>query len=136
MHEHGVSDGTVKRAIGILRDEGRMRTVTGKVSSLPSTTRFWHLELATPRIFRYLLRMCVLVVLMANGGLPDWWTYPTRCGNGHDWGPGRVIVSWMPCLCDPAREAQQKGSGHRVIVCRTPGCGFEVYEPWHDPGSA
>ena len=29
--------------------------------------------------------------------LPPWWAYPERCGNGHLWGPGRVIVSWHPC---------------------------------------
>jgi GntR family transcriptional regulator len=30
MHEHDVSDGTVKRAIGILRDEGLVELVRGK----------------------------------------------------------------------------------------------------------
>jgi hypothetical protein len=73
---------------------------------------------------------------MALGGLPDWWTYPTCCANGHGWRPGRVIVSWMPCLCAPAREAQEKGPGHRVIACRAPGCGFEVYQPPHDQATA
>jgi hypothetical protein len=67
---------------------------------------------------------------------PDWWTYPICCGNGHPWGPGRVIVSWQPCLCDPAREAQPRGSGHRLIECRTPGCGWVDYEPLHDPETA
>lgn len=73
---------------------------------------------------------------MALGGLPDWWTYPTCCANGHQWRPGRVIVSWMPCLCDAAREAQDKGPWHRVIACRSPDCGFEVYQPPHDPATA
>lgn len=30
MGEYGVSDGTVKRAVGILRDEGLVETVSGK----------------------------------------------------------------------------------------------------------
>jgi GntR family transcriptional regulator len=30
MHEHDVSDGTVKRAIGILREEGLVELVKGK----------------------------------------------------------------------------------------------------------
>jgi hypothetical protein len=67
--------------------------------------------------------------------LPWWWDYATECENGHPWGPGRVIVSWMPCHCDPARAAQPRGSGHRVIACRTPGCSSAFYEPRHDPGS-
>jgi hypothetical protein len=68
--------------------------------------------------------------------LPGWWTYPTECENGHRWGPGMVIVSWQPCLCDPARAAQPRGSGHRVIACRAPGCEWAAYEPPHDPAAA
>jgi hypothetical protein len=68
--------------------------------------------------------------------LPGWWTYPTRCGHGHAWGPGKVLVSWMPCLCLPAREAQPRGSGHRIIACRAPGCEWAAYEPPHDPAAA
>jgi hypothetical protein len=68
--------------------------------------------------------------------LPDWWIYPKYCGHGHPWGPGRVIVSWTPCQCQPAREAQAKGSGHRLIECRTPGCGWVDYEPLHDESTA
>jgi len=65
--------------------------------------------------------------------LPWWWTYPTKCGNGHVWGPGKVIVSWLPCQCGPAREAQPRGSGHRTIACRTPGCRYACYDPPHEP---
>jgi len=65
--------------------------------------------------------------------LPWWWTYPTKCGNGHIWGPGKVIVSWLPCQCGPAREAQPRGSGHRTIACRTPGCRYACYDPPHEP---
>jgi hypothetical protein len=73
---------------------------------------------------------------MADSPLPDWWTYPKYCGRGHAWGPGRVLVSWMPCQCDPAREAQLRGSGHRLVECRAPGCGWTDYEPRHDPATA
>jgi hypothetical protein len=65
--------------------------------------------------------------------LPWWWTYPTKCGNGHAWGPGKVIVSWLPCQCGPARAAQPRGSGHRTISCRTPGCEYACYDPPHEP---
>jgi hypothetical protein len=30
---------------------------------------------------------------------PDWWPYPARCGHGHPWSPGHVIVSYLPCPC-------------------------------------
>jgi len=66
---------------------------------------------------------------------PRWWIYPIECANGHDWGPGRVLVSWLPCQCGPARAAQPQGSGHRVIACRVPGCGSVFYEPPHDPAA-
>jgi len=33
----------------------------------------------------------------------------------------------------PARKAQPRGSGHRVIACRVPGCGPVFYEPPHKP---
>ena len=43
------------------------------------------------------------------------------------------LVSWMPCQCGPARKAQPRGSGHRLIACRTPGCEWIVHEPPHEP---
>jgi hypothetical protein len=70
---------------------------------------------------------------MSDASLPEWWTYPTHCGHGHPWGPGRVIVSWLPCQCGPARAAQPRGSGHRTIACRAPGCRYVCYEPPHEP---
>jgi hypothetical protein len=73
---------------------------------------------------------------MADVVRPDWWTYPAECQHGHPWGPGRVIVSWLPCQCAPARQAQPRGCGHRTIACRAPGCEWVDYEPWHDPASA
>src|SRR5215469_182750 len=63
---------------------------------------------------------------------PKWWSYPVECANGHAWGPGRVIVSWRPCQCEPARMAQRRGSGHRTVRCRVPGCESIYYEPPHD----
>jgi hypothetical protein len=29
---------------------------------------------------------------------PQWWSryYPECCANGHEWGPGKIIVGWMP----------------------------------------
>jgi hypothetical protein len=68
--------------------------------------------------------------------LPEWWTDPEHCGNGHPWGPGRVLLSWMPCQCDPARKARPRSPGHRVIACRAPGCEWTVHHPPHDPASA
>jgi hypothetical protein len=67
---------------------------------------------------------------------PDWWPYPEHCAKGHPWGPGRIIVSWEPCQCGPARAAQPRGSGHRVVLCRTDGCRSVWYEPPHDPATA
>ena len=67
---------------------------------------------------------------------PWWWSYPVECGNGHIWAPGKVNVSWEPCQCRPAREAQPRGSGHRTIACRTPGCDYVAYEPQHDEAAA
>jgi len=65
--------------------------------------------------------------------LPNWWTYPAQCAAGHPWGPGKVIVSWQPCHCGPARAVLPTGSGHRTISCRAQGCGAIHYDPPHDP---
>jgi hypothetical protein len=67
---------------------------------------------------------------------PRWWTYPIECANGHAWGPGRVRVSWRPCQCAPARAAQTRGSGHRMIACGVPGCRSVFFEPPHDSATA
>jgi hypothetical protein len=68
--------------------------------------------------------------------LPAWWAYPERCENGHEWGPGKVAVSWSPCQCRPAREAQPRGSGHLTVECRTPGCRSVWYQPEHDQATS
>jgi len=70
---------------------------------------------------------------MSDASLPDWWSYPTHCGNGHAWGPGKVIVSWLPCMCGSARAAHARGSGHRTVTCRVAGCGYVCFEPAHEP---
>ncbi len=42
---------------------------------------------------------------------------PTRCPYGHELGPGRVKIGWMPCLCAPAREAADHGRGLGISGC-------------------
>jgi hypothetical protein len=65
---------------------------------------------------------------------PDWWCYPERCANGHEWGPGRIILSWMPCDCPPAMADREKGPGHMVVQCHAaPGCQSAWYKPRHEP---
>jgi hypothetical protein len=56
---------------------------------------------------------------------PGWWCYPERCGNGHEWGPGLVTVSWVTCHCPPAVAARggYAGAGHLAVYCEAaPGC--------------
>jgi hypothetical protein len=55
---------------------------------------------------------------------PDWWCYPQRCSNGHEWGPGLIVVSWSPCDCPPAVAASGGGAaGHLAVYCAaSPGC--------------
>jgi len=45
---------------------------------------------------------------------PEWWFYPDRCPNGHEWAPGQVLVSFEPCDCPPVRAAyrDRRGRGH------------------------
>jgi hypothetical protein len=52
-------------------------------------------------------------------------------------GPGHAKVSWTPCGCGPALEANQRGRGlgHITVTCNT--CWDErrvtrFYEPPHD----
>jgi hypothetical protein len=60
---------------------------------------------------------------------PSWWSYPERCHRGHEWGPGRVIVGWMPCDCPSAITAS--GMGHLWVRCQEPGCSSVWYQPTH-----
>ena len=45
---------------------------------------------------------------------------PGFCPFGHLLGPGRVLISWTPCICQPAKEAakQGRGMGHATLRCR------------------
>jgi len=36
--------------------------------------------------------------------------YPLECEHGHEWGPGRIIVSWQPCECVPLLLGNFNGS--------------------------
>ena len=67
---------------------------------------------------------------------PAWWSqyYPERCQNGHEWGPGKIIVSWMLCDCPPALAAQTAGpAGHLAVYCAVKGCRSVFYKPRHEP---
>ena len=46
---------------------------------------------------------------------------PGRCPYGHSLAPGMPQkISWMPCICEPAREAERqgRGTGHLNAVVR------------------
>jgi hypothetical protein len=49
---------------------------------------------------------------------PDWWCYPQRCQNGHEWGPGLITVSWVLCDCPPAQAAREQVGGARRGIWR------------------
>ena len=66
---------------------------------------------------------------------------PDRCPYGHSLAPGMPQkISWMPCVCEPAREAgsQGRGMGHMTLWCGT--CcdqdhrDTRFYEPPHQAG--
>lgn len=64
---------------------------------------------------------------------------PERCPFGHPLWPGKCQVSWMPCICGPAREATERGRGmgHVRVTCNR--CHDELwrtvfFEPPHDLG--
>jgi hypothetical protein len=50
-------------------------------------------------------------------------------------------ISWMPCICGPAREAAERGRGHGHATLRCGRCHEEdqrdcrFYEPPHDIGN-
>ena len=63
---------------------------------------------------------------------------PQRCPFGHSLALGMPQrVSWMPCICVPARDAAERGRGmgHLLVICDA--CHEEhrqtvFYEPSHD----
>jgi hypothetical protein len=67
---------------------------------------------------------------------PAWWPYPEQCGDGHEWGPGLVLVSWAQCHCAGARRlhSDQAIWGHFTVACREPGCRSVWYDPPHESG--
>jgi hypothetical protein len=66
---------------------------------------------------------------------PAWWCYPERCANGHEWGPGLIIVSWVLCDCPAARAASGDGAaGHLAVHCGVKGCRSVWCRPRHATG--
>jgi hypothetical protein len=70
---------------------------------------------------------------------PDWWCYPERCQNGHEWGPGLITVSWVLCDCPPAQAVRERAgggpAGHMAVFCNVKGCRSAWYRPRHEPGT-
>ena len=66
-----------------------------------------------------------MVNVFASGGMPD------ECPDGHEWGPGRVIVGWVSCLC---ANAVENNNGHHFIHCAPPG--GRCSRVWRDPPCA
>ncbi len=70
---------------------------------------------------------------------PDWWCYPERCQNGHEWGLGLITVSWV--LCDLPTSHGRAGAsrwgpaGHMAVFCNVKGCRSVWYRPRHEPGT-
>jgi hypothetical protein len=52
----------------------------------------------------------------------------TRLREGHEWSPGKVIVSWVPCPC-------AGGRGHQSVSCTAGGCRETWYDPPHAAGA-
>jgi len=66
---------------------------------------------------------------------PSWWCYPVKCSRGHEWGPGKVIVSWKPCDCQSAKDSGKLG--HLMVSCQElGGCPSRWYSPRHDSATA
>jgi len=66
---------------------------------------------------------------------------PERCPYGHSLATGTPQkISWLPCICGPAREAAERGRGmgHVTLWCGT--CSEQdhrdarFYEPPHEVG--
>src|SRR6266550_6303503 len=58
------------------------------------------------------------------------WSTRSAGAHGHEWAPGLITVSWMPCDCPPAAAAREHGPGHMVVYCEAaPGCRSAWYQP-------
>ena len=57
---------------------------------------------------------------------PEWWPYPERCENGHEWGPGRVlgVVGAVSVPRRPDAAPDRAIWGH--VTVRLPGAGVPV----------
>jgi hypothetical protein len=42
---------------------------------------------------------------------PGWWCRSERCANGHEWGPGLIMVSWSLCDARPRSRRAAAGTG-------------------------
>lgn len=55
---------------------------------------------------------------------------PRTCGNGHRFGPNRVLLSFLLCRCDAVPpEDRGVGGGHRTWMCRV--CGHVTFSDGH-----
>jgi len=79
-----------------------------------------------------------LPVVQVDVRRPGWWCYLERCTNGHEWGPGLVLVSWERYHCAPARAAHPDRHpwGHLTVECAVTGGRSVWYSPPHEPGTA
>lgn len=66
---------------------------------------------------------------------------PERCPHGHSLAPGMPQkISWLPCICEPAREAERQGRGMGHVTLWCGACSAEdhrdtrFYEPPHEAG--
>jgi len=59
-------------------------------------------------------------------------TTPRECPRGHQLGPRRVLVGWLPCLCQLARESGNNGHRtHDCNACHDEGYRAIRYDPPH-----
>jgi hypothetical protein len=57
---------------------------------------------------------------------PHWWSryYPECCANGHEWGPGKIIMGWMLCDCPPRLQPRpQDRPGTWLCTVQRPAAG-------------
>jgi hypothetical protein len=53
---------------------------------------------------------------------PDWWCYPERCGNRHEWGPGLITVSWVLRDCPPGLLRRGRAAPRATWRCSATLC--------------
>jgi hypothetical protein len=93
----------------------------------PPATRALPISLPNDAACCHLSRPCSCSTgPMGDVQRPGWWSYPLKWSHEHRWGPGRVIVSWTPCLC-------AGGDGHLRVHCAEPECPSVWCQPPHIP---